>query len=494
VAFAAIGARASYPRLLAIAQWGGLFAGAWFAWVYLVSPRIAPETPGILIVAEALCDVLLVWFCCALVSFLIHLATSLADFGQIIRAALWAACDAVWFAPAILLLSTFSPGAIVLSLILVVNTTRLLVARSMRQDYLILADHAHRRRMLFIAPELASPFFSWKCAPALLGAFCAQAGLASLWKGYPFVGAVFFAACAATLTAYSIGSEVYHPSDESDARRSVWTLLATLILATALSTGSLQISSSLSAPGAIPGGPMGNTRVALDRALHQIPEPAAPAEDQAVAQPNVTPVFAPHAAEAVHAAPVAGAYSGVVLHEKEKPQRVAVLPMPVHNGVFGASMTHDVVIPFTGVYWLFRPPAPRPPADAIVREGTPIQSAFSTTDGTPIRMEAHQRLIPPVDIRCCDKIKVDFANGEGKPGVLYAGMVLLNTADGDSSPQSLAVLDTPLSTRTGTFEFSVPRPSTLRQFNEIEVFLYWNWMGNDRTPRVALERFVLVPR
>jgi hypothetical protein len=468
-----------------VAQWGGLFLGAWLAWTYAAQPKLVRETPASLI-GEALFDVLFVWVCCAPISFLILLATSLADFSEIIGAALLAACDAVWFAPAILLLSGSSPGAILLSLILVVNTTRVLVARSMRRDYLKLSDIDSPRRTPFIFPELAAPFFSWKCVPALLGAFCAQAGVVSLFNGYTLLSAVFFAVCAAILTAFSIGAEAYRPKDQQDAPRSGWNILATLILAAALSSGGLQLAFSLSPPGAIAGGPLANTRAALHRALHRTPEPVATPEPR----PNVTQVYAPLPG----VTPIGGAYSGVILQQKVKNPPAAILPIHLRNGLFRDTATHARTIPFSGVYWLFRPPAPRPPPDATVREGTPLESAFSTTNGTPIRMEAHQPLNPPVNIRCCDRIKVDFANAEGTPGVLYAGMILFDTTAGGATTESLAVLDTPLSAKNGTFEFPIPRPSALRQFNEIEVFFYLDWLGSDRTPKVGVEQFVLVPR
>jgi len=45
-----------------------------------------------------------------------------------------------------------------------------------------------------------------------------------------------------------------------------------------------------------------------------------------------------------------------------------------------------------------------------------------------------------------------------------------------------------------TLNFAVPAHSSLREFNEISVSFHFNAIRNDRSARISIERFVLVPR
>ena len=54
-------------------------------------------------------------------------------------------------------------------------------------------------------------------------------------------------------------------------------------------------------------------------------------------------------------------------------------------------------IPFSGVYWMYRPPFDRPPRTSHVQQGNPLMLSFRTTDHAPMSLEAYQRLGRAVD-------------------------------------------------------------------------------------------------
>jgi hypothetical protein len=487
-----------HPRLLAAAQWGGLLVGAVALWFSVIEPKLTRETP-LSLIGEALLDVFVVWLFGAIVSFHIYLATSLADFAAIRRAAAWSACDAVWFAPAFLLLSSFTPAAVAISLGLVMNTARVLVAKSMRRDYLKLIPHPARQRPLLTIPDLPTAFLSWRSTPPVVCALTAQAGIGAWWKGYPLAAALCLGACAAALTAYAIASGAYEPQQAPDKPRTLWSILASLLLAAALSVGGLQMNSTLQPS---PAGPMGVTRSAFGRLLHA---PAAAKPQSAPApHPEATRIFIPSASAAGNqpiaarsgkAAAIRGAYSGIVLRTALPPN---ALKLTIRGALFGAPPKPSPTIPFTGVYWIFQPPALSPPPDSSIRSGSPLDARFITTDGGPLVMEAHQRFAPPVDLACCSRIQVSIRNAEDAPTALFAGMILIDHSEGRKTTQDLGLTEAAINTltpsRRGTLEFAIPPFPTLRRFDEVTVVFHLEYFGNSRSARVAIENFTLIPK
>jgi hypothetical protein len=472
---------------MAAAHWLGMAAGGWLLWHAAIAPKLTRETP-LALIAEAVVDLALVWLCGAVISFQIYLATSLADFSAMRRAALRAACDAVWFAPALLLLSCFTPAALLVSIALLMNTARLLVARAMRPDYSRLRAKPERRGPLLGSLEVSTAFLSRSAWPPLFGALTAQAGFTALWKGYPLAAAACLGASAALLTAYAITCGAYEPQDPAQTPRTLWSMLASLLLAASLTTGSLQFGLALH-PDVT--GPMAATRIAIRQLLRP-----------AVYAPAAEPVETPHQAEPIFAAPgdaaIIGQYSGVVLRKKEKTQSAAVLNIPLPSQLFLGPRRPSNVIPFTGVYWLFRPPAPRPPTDAAIRDSSPLETRFVTTDGGAIQMEAHQRLNPPVDIGPWGRIVVSLTNAEPAAAPLYANLILFDAAGGHGASQDLGLTDTALNIgpaqHRNTLEFVIPAMPALRRFDEIEVVFHLGYFGNSRSARVTVENFILLPK
>jgi hypothetical protein len=93
--------------LFAAGQVAGVLATGWFVWVNAVLPRLG--LPSLTTTAVAsLFYVMLAWICGAIVAFWIYLVVSLADLPRVARFSLRTSAPAMWFAPAIVLLSAYS--------------------------------------------------------------------------------------------------------------------------------------------------------------------------------------------------------------------------------------------------------------------------------------------------------------------------------------------------------------------------------------------------
>src|SRR5205823_5422325 len=104
-----------------------------------------------------------------------------------------------------------------------------------------------------------------------------------------------------------------------------------------------------------------------------------------------------------------GGFPGVILKPLRKPEStMLVAPRPT---LFkeGEQRTRPLTIPFTGEYWMYQPPFTRPPQSSILRQGTPLELSFHTTNGSSMFMEARQKLATPIEFTCCARLDIDVA-------------------------------------------------------------------------------------
>jgi hypothetical protein len=175
-----------------------------------------------------------------------------------------------------------------------------------------------------------------------------------------------------------------------------------------------------------------------------------------------------------------------------------VEPLP-KGGLANREASRPFVIPFAGSYWMFRTGFTRPPANSIVQRGTPTTNSFKTVDMWPLEMEAHQRLDREIALSCCARILVDVLNADKHPGtvtvelglILHAGPPLRLGPEPIRSKPDLFV--DPVIPAKETLEFDIPS-YTQRSFDEFGVIFHRNRERVDRSARIAIERFVLVPR
>jgi hypothetical protein len=189
-----------------------------------------------------------------------------------------------------------------------------------------------------------------------------------------------------------------------------------------------------------------------------------------------------------------GSFPGVILWPEVKPVTMLVEPMPMIGGKF-AGAVHPFIIPFGGEYWILRLTMTRPPRNSFFQRGTPARLSFSSTDHWPLRMEARQKLQQDINLSCCAKIQLGIRNADRYPGTiqleLFAGQQSLGRTMVTSAPD---LSKDPVQPVTETLDFTVPPNMAGYTFGEFRV-VYNRLSGRtDKSSKVSIERFVLVPR
>jgi len=198
-----------------------------------------------------------------------------------------------------------------------------------------------------------------------------------------------------------------------------------------------------------------------------------------------------------------GTYWGVYLWPEVVP-KAQPLSRPLRSEVspFGKSIKIPLRIRFDGVYWFFRPPDLSPPPEAIIAFGSPYKTRFLSTDATPIMMEAHQRLLEPIDPNCCSRIEVSIRNADSLPNTVVVELLLIE------SPLSRTIVSlgrVPVSStlpfqraadRLGhqTLKFSVPEHPSISSFDEMTIRFHMGSSRETMSPKIAIEDLTLIPR
>jgi hypothetical protein len=283
--------------------------------------------------------------------------------------------------------------------------------------------------------------------------------------------------------------------------RSFLGVLLTLLLALGLTVGGLGIHFSGEGGGAdSPAGspsqsPLDSARE-LARKLAEKDKGAGPSE-------AVTNVYLPPA-ENVEVADES--FGGVILWPESKPEPKLIAPSPISPLSWLSPVpTKPFTIPFSGQYWMFKAPRTQPPKDSFFRRTTPLALSFITTDHRALAMEARQRLEHAIDLSCCRGIQISILNLDRYPGTVALELVLLDTEARGRSSQSLGrsevasrpqrnYLGRPVIPTPEVLEFAIPTAAPLHAFNEIKVIFHRQGVRVDRSARISIESFVLVPR
>jgi len=194
----------------------------------------------------------------------------------------------------------------------------------------------------------------------------------------------------------------------------------------------------------------------------------------------------------------------VILWPEVKPIPTLIAPMPqMGSGVFTPADMHPLSIPFSGEYWMFRWPFARPPGNSYFQRGNPAALSFSTTDHRPMQMEAHHKLQQTIDLSCCSRIQLAIRNADRFPGTISVDLFLLNTELPGARSQSLgtaAVASVPDTTKDPVtpvpeiLDFAMPATPVLEAFDEFKVVFIRDRKRMDKSAKVAIDRFILVPR
>lgn len=193
-------------------------------------------------------------------------------------------------------------------------------------------------------------------------------------------------------------------------------------------------------------------------------------------------------------------FPGVLLYPEVQKHTKLIAPRQA-NGEGVSKSDKPYVIPFDGVYWVWRPPNVHPPTTAILKYGSPTELGFRSTDLSPLWMEAHQELGTHVKLTCCTAIEVVIENADLLPQTIKMELVADNAESPGGAVQSLGILpipDTGLKIPEPPVEqrlmFSVPSHTNIQNFDELIVRFRLGLWRNSKSAKIAVKQFVLIPR
>lgn len=148
---------------------------------------------------------------------------------------------------------------------------------------------------------------------------------------------------------------------------------------------------------------------------------------------------------------------------------------------------------------MFRWPYQRPPQNSYFQRGTPSALSFSTPDHFPMQMEARQKLAQPISARCCSLLRIAILNADPVPRSVSLELILVDRDQVNLAPLHLGraavtSVPQPKGVVTETLDYAFPAAPNLDQFDEIRVIFHRTTGRMDKSARIAIERFVLVPR
>jgi hypothetical protein len=194
-------------------------------------------------------------------------------------------------------------------------------------------------------------------------------------------------------------------------------------------------------------------------------------------------------------------FPGVVLWPEIRRVTRLVAPRPSWAGLSTAEPA-PVGIPFGGEYWMFRWPASRPPSKSWFQRATPATVSFSTTDRRPLQMEARQALDEPLETNCCSAIRLEVRNADLHPGSVSLELYLIDRHSPNSPSEFLGVAPVlsapdpftdPIKAVPETLTFPMPPAPRVKQFDLLRVVFRRAPGRWDKSARIAIDRFVLVP-
>ncbi len=517
---------AGRDRLAIWLQVASLLGTGWFIWNTTAAAQWFHISVKWLMLQSALAAGA-AWAASAAITLTLYALAMQWERADAIKAAVRTSAVAVWFAPAVILLSQLSPMALAGALVLVIYTTRLLYSQwRVIHPLADLPTATVRVQGLFASNELPEPRMLKEMAPALTASFCVQTGVVATLFHYPLLAGIGYAMSAAVVTVFALGSGAYKSARDPSLPRSTLGVLATILLAIGLTVGGLapRLMHSFGwgeggngasqhapqhglvetaraflrevlydehpgnndhpgAPPGLPGTPNG-PRPGVQTTKYGVPDGALPGNSNTGFSDDGFP--------------------GVILWPEVKPVPTLIAPMPqMGSAVFTPADMHPLSIPFSGEYWMFRWPFARPPRNSYFQRGTPAALSFSTTDHRPMQMEAHHKLQQTIDLSCCSKIQLAIRNADHFPGTISVDLFLLNTEMPDARSQALGravVASAPDTTKDPVtpvaeiLDFAVPAAPTLEAFDEFKVVFIRDRKRMDKSAKIAIDRFILVPR
>lgn len=490
--------RVTYPAIV-LMQAAGLIATGYVVWVGAVAPRLKFESPGA-IVLSAFVYAGLAWAFSAGLTLLLCAAFLGWNAEAAFRMSLRTSRTAVWFAPACILVSHLSPAALIPALALVFGTTQLLYTEWVSAQPPAPAPPPSSRGSFEPIP---SPPFLRTMALPVIAALVFQASVTAQSMRYPLLAAAFFSMGVALATLLLLNGGVMKAEQSTTLPKAIFGVLLTFVLAAGLTAVHVIVRQYKGLPGW--GG--GAENVASSRnpfdSIRELMRQLLPGDDG-----NADEAEAEKArAQGAGIVPVTDdVFPGIVLVSEAKSYATLVAPSPSWLKASVASIaSQSYSIPFSGEYWMFRGPHTRPPRGARYQAGNPADLSFKTNDRSPMKMEARQKLDRNLPLSCCGAIRVQVANADRFPGTISLELELIERLSAGESSVSLgrlALTEWPVVSRFEgperpvyeSLEFPIPPSAAIQQFNEFRLILHRDMVRSDRSARVSIERFTLVPR
>jgi hypothetical protein len=460
-------------RLVFWLQLASLLFTGWLLWQPVTISRWPHSSPALILLQAALYAAAA---CLAggLITLVLYLLLQ-QDPEHMVRTPLSTSTAAIWFAPAVILFAVHSPAALVAALALVINATRVLY-----DQWKLSLEPAPpvEPAELFGGFQMPPPSFWRLLAPSLAASFCAQSGIAAAILHQPALAGFALAMAAATLTVFAQSSRAVVPRRPPNLPRSVLGLLLTLVLAIGLTVGGMM--PRFRGHGFGDGGTASKPTTSL---------PSMP--------PGDTPSAVPFGA-------ADSGFFGVILWPEVKPYATLIAPMPQTKGGLGTGTPpRPLSIPFSGEYWMYRWPFARPPQNSYFQRGTPAELSFSTTDRRPLQMEARHKLEQPIAIDCCRSVQIELRNADRYLGTIVLELYLIDNQAARRSQVwagRAPVISRPqisgdnVTAMRETLEFPMPAFSPIEQFDEFRIVFTRERQRLDKSAKIALERFILVPK
>jgi hypothetical protein len=195
-------------------------------------------------------------------------------------------------------------------------------------------------------------------------------------------------------------------------------------------------------------------------------------------------------------------YRAIVLWPIQKKEKV-IPPPPTSIDPGAHRAARPWIIPFNGPYWYFKTPGESPGPEARITHGDPLKVNVRSTNRVPLLMEAHQNLAVPIDLSCCREIQVVFKN-DTSLGASDVGLLLTDSHAKGKPSQNLGIQYVPLNgidqpprdmpPVEETVSFPLPASGKIRKFDRMTVVLLPDAQHVTAGRKVAVERFIMIPK
>ena len=315
---------------------------------------------------------------------------------------------------------------------------------------------------------------------------------------YPLLAAALFCLSVAMVTFCALRAGAMREATASSLPQSFLGFFLTLILAAGLTVGGLagghRSGSHWQSPLQRRPGPVESARALLHKLFEEN-------GDGRSKDPITNLYFPPSGAVEI----TDNSFPGIILMPEVKPQQ----PVLATPSLTWKSLSPEIAtvksfrIPFSGVYWMYRPPFDHPPRTSHVQQGSPLTLSFRTTDHAPMSMEAYQKLDRAIDIRCCRAIQIAISTTDAYPGTVALELVIIDSQTAGQPMLSLGTLlvaSQPTANSLAgnlsreTLDFGIPRVTPVHQFDVIKIIYHRDRVRVERSARISIEGFLLSPR